>query len=117
MIKLPFYDEIKIEKKDLESLRDIIHNSKKSKIPTYFYIKHLEEAVQTKFIFLFFEIVKEHNFNLYFPYPIYIVSSTEESFGDKSILFKNKKRTSYFFQKRPSKTSSERAQFSKKNFA
>ena len=99
MIKLPFYDEIRVEKKDIESLRDIIDKSKRAKIPTYFFIKHLEEAVQNRFLFLFFEIVKEHNFNLYFPYPIYIISSIQKRYGDKNIIFKDKKDLPIFFKK------------------
>ena len=99
MIKLPFYDEIRIDKKDVESWKRTIENLKFGTIPVYFFLNDLEEEVQNKFISLFFDIVNENNFNLYFPYPIYIVSSTSKRFGSKEIIFKSKKDLPAFFKK------------------
>jgi len=114
MIKLPFYEEIRIEKKDIESLRTIIDKSKSSKLPIYFSIKHLEEQVQDRFIFLFFEIIKEQKFNLYFPYPTYIISSTQKSFGTKNIIFKTRKDLPIFFKKDLQKLRAKELNFLKK---
>ena len=97
MIKLPFYEEIRIDKKDIESWKVIIENLKFGTIPIYFFLNDLEEQLQEKFISLFFDIIKDRKFNLFFPYPVYIISSTEKSFGTKNIIFKSKKELPVFF--------------------
>ena len=99
MIKLPFYEEIRIDKKDIESWKVIIENLKFGTIPIYFFLNELEEPLQEKFISLFFDIINDRKFNLFFPYPIYIISSTEKSFGTKNIIFKSKKELPVFFKK------------------
>ena len=99
MIKLPFYEEIRIDKKDIESWKVIIENLKFGTSPIYFFLNDLEEQLQEKFISLFFDIIKDRKFNLFFPYPVYIISSTEKSFGTKNIIFKSKKELPVFFKK------------------
>ena len=99
MIKLPFYDEIRIDKQDIESWKKIIENIKFGTIPIYFYLNDLEEDIQNNFIHLFFEITDEKKFNLFFPYPVYIVSSTSKDFETKKIIFKSKKDLPVFFKK------------------
>ena len=99
MIKLPFYDEIRIDKKDPESWKATIENLKFGTIPVYFFLNELEEEMQEQFISLFFNVVNEKKFNLFFPYPIYIVSSTIKRYGKKNIIFKSKKDLPVFFKK------------------
>ena len=99
MIKLPFYDEIRIDKQDIESWKKIIENIKFGTIPIYFYLSDLEEDIQNNFIHLFFDIINEKKFNIFFPYPVYIVSSTSKDFETKKIIFKSKKDLPVFFKK------------------
>ena len=78
MIKLPFYDEINIEPKDLFSIEKIIEKSKIGKIPIYFKISNLSKKHQKEFLNEFFELAKKNDLNLYFPYPVYIISNLED---------------------------------------
>ena len=78
MIKLPFYDEINIEPKDLFSIEKIIEKSKIGKVPIYFQISNLSKKHQKEFLNEFFELAKINDLNLYFPYPVYIISNLED---------------------------------------
>ena len=62
-------------------------------------LDELEEEMQDQFISLFFTVANEKKFNLFFPYPIYIVSSTSKRYGTKNIIFKSKKDLPLFFKK------------------
>ena len=99
MIKLPFYEEIRIDNRDNLSWRETIENLKFGTIPIYFFLNDLDEHLQEEFISLFLDIIHERKFNLFFPYPIYIVSSTNKSFGTKKIIFKSKRELPVFFKK------------------
>ena len=78
MIKLPFYDEINIEPKDLFSIEKIIEKSEIGKVPIYFQISNLSKKHQKEFLNEFFELAKINDLNLYFPYPVYIISNLED---------------------------------------
>jgi hypothetical protein len=117
MIKLPFYDEIKIEPKDLFSIEKIIEKSKIGKVPIYFDISHLNKKHQKEFLKDFFELAKNNDLNLYFPYPVYIVSNLEETGSVKTkLIFKKTDDLPCFYKKDLQKLRAKEVSILKKIF-
>ena len=100
MIKLPFYDEINIEPKDLFSIEKIIEKSKIGKVPIYFQISNLSKKHQKEFLNEFFELAKKNDLNLYFPYPVYIISNLEDIVEfETRLIFKKADDLPSFYKK------------------
>ncbi len=100
MIKLPFYNEIRIEPKDISNLGTIISESKIGKVPLFFSIEELSENHQEKFLNFFFKFSKEEELNLYFPYPVFIISTLKNTdFFEKKLIFKKKVDLPEFYNK------------------
>ncbi|MGZ3788751.1 MAG: hypothetical protein ACXVLQ_09525 [Bacteriovorax sp.] len=72
-MKIPIFEEIRIEEMTVEKLRIIVSDSRIGKVPCYLNLTSLRKEEMENLILNLEQIALEHNLHPLFPYPLYIV--------------------------------------------
>jgi hypothetical protein len=74
-MKIPIFEEIRIEEMTAEKLRIMVSDSRIGKVPCYINLGHLKKEETEALVLNLENIVLENNLHPLFPYPLYIVSN------------------------------------------
>ncbi|MBT7610856.1 MAG: hypothetical protein HN576_13930 [Bacteriovoracaceae bacterium] len=112
-MRIPIYEEIKLEHHDIESISTVLKEKDFGQVPFFISTSEIDKNFISEALDNISEVLITLNINLKLPYPIYIISLTKINHPELTILDSVNDLPTHFFNKARRLKTKEKALLSK----